>query len=42
LGDKFGVITRELERIRTSGALDHTLKAGQSAPEFMLPDAFGN
>jgi peroxiredoxin len=42
LGDKFGVITRELERIRTSGALDHILKAGQSAPESTLPDAFGN
>lgn len=42
LGDKFGLISRELERIRMSGALDHTLKAGQSVPEFTLPDAFGN
>ena len=41
LGDKFGVITRDLERVRTSGALDHTLEVGQSAPEFTLPDAFG-
>ena len=41
LGDQFGVITRELERARTSGTLDHTLKVGQSAPEFTLPDAFG-
>jgi len=41
LGDKFGVISRELERVRTSGTLDHTLEVGQSAPEFTLPDAFG-
>src|SRR5271155_3080719 len=41
LGDNFGVISRDLERVRTSGTLDHTLKVGQSAPEFTLPDAFG-
>jgi peroxiredoxin len=42
LGEKFGVITRELERIRTSGALDRPLNVGQSSPDFTLPDAFGN
>ncbi len=30
-----------MERARTSGAVDHALKVGQTAPEFTLPDAFG-
>ena len=42
LGEKFGVITRDLDRIRASGALDHPLNVGQPSPGFTLPDAFGN
>jgi peroxiredoxin len=42
LGDKFPILMDDMERVRRSGALDHALKVGQSAPEFTLPDAFGN
>jgi peroxiredoxin len=42
LGAKFGVITKEVERIRKSGSIDHPLNVGQSSPDFTLPDAFGN
>jgi len=42
LGEKFSVIIDDLDRVRTSGALDHALNVGQSAPDFTLPDAFGN
>jgi len=42
LGEKFGVITRDMDRVRESSALDRQLKAGQSSPDFALPDAFGN
>ncbi len=41
LGEKFGVIVGDMERVRTSGTLDHALSVGQSAPDFTLPDAFG-
>lgn len=42
LGEKFSVIIDDMDRVRTSGALDHALNVGQSAPDFTLPDAFGN
>ena len=41
LGEKFNVITGEVERIRGLGFLDRSLKAGQAAPGFALPDAYG-
>lgn len=42
LGEHFSVVTRDLERLRTDGTLDHVLKVGQSVTAFELPDAFGN
>lgn len=42
LGEKFDVISREVDRIRELGLLDRSLKVGQTAPGFTLPDAFGN
>ena len=42
LGDKFSILTGDMERVRSSGALDHALKTNDSAPEFTLPDAFGH
>ncbi len=42
LGEKFAVIEADMERVRHSGTLDHALKAGDAAPPFTLPDAFGN
>jgi len=41
LGEKFGVISGEVERVRGLGLLDRSLKVGQTAPAFTLPDAFG-
>jgi len=41
LGEKFSLLTGDMDRVRASGAVDHALKVGQSAPEFTLPDAFG-
>lgn len=41
LGEKFGVLTGDMEHARSSGTLDHALEVGQTAPEFTLPDAFG-
>jgi peroxiredoxin len=41
LGEKFNVISGEVERIRGLGFLDRSLKAGQAAPGFTLPDAYG-
>ena len=41
LGEKFSVITNDLDRVRTAGTINNALKVGQSAPEFTLPDAFG-
>jgi AhpC/TSA family len=41
LGEKFDVIAGEVERIRGLGLPDHSLKVGQSAPGFALPDAYG-
>jgi peroxiredoxin len=42
LGEKFGVLTRDMERVRAAGTIDAALKVGQLAPDFTLPDAFGN
>jgi peroxiredoxin len=41
LGEKFSIITYDMERVRTTGTINNALKMGQSAPEFTLPDAFG-
>jgi peroxiredoxin len=41
LGEKFSIITYDMERIRTAGTINNALKVGQSVPEFTLPDAFG-
>ena len=42
LGEKFSVITRDMDRVRAAGTIDAALRVGQSAPDFTLPDAFGN
>ena len=42
LGDKFSIISDDMERVRSSDVLDHALKVGDVAPEFTLPDAFGH
>ena len=42
LGEKFSIVTDDMDLVRTSGALDHALKINDSAPEFTLPDAFGH
>ena len=42
LGDKFSIISGDMERVRSSDVLDHALKVGDAAPEFILPDAFGH
>ncbi len=39
LGEKFSVITGDMERVRSSGTVDAALKVGQAAPDFTLPDA---
>ena len=41
VGDKFGLITGDIERIRKEGTVKDALKVGQSIPDFTLPDAFG-
>ena len=41
LGPKYSVLTGDMDRVRSSGAIDHSLKVGQAAPDFKLPDAFG-
>ncbi len=42
LGEKFHILTDDIERVRTSGVLDHALTVGSPAPEFALADAFGH
>lgn len=42
LGEKFNILTGDMERVRTAGTVNNALKTGQSAPLFTLPDAFGN
>jgi len=40
--DAVKVIQRATEDLKNSGILDKVLKAGDSAPEFALPDENGN
>ncbi len=42
LGEKFRIVTGDMDRVRTSGVLDHALKLNETAPDFTLPDAFGH
>ena len=42
LGEKFSILTGDMERVRAEGTVDNALKVGQSAPVFTLPDAFGD
>lgn len=42
LGEKFSIIAGDMERVRAAGVIDAALKVGQLAPDFALPDAFGN
>lgn len=42
LGEKFGILSGDMERVRATGIAESALKVGQRAPEFALPDAFGN
>lgn len=42
LGEKFNILSGDMERVRTAGTVNNALKSGQSAPLFTLPDAFGN
>jgi peroxiredoxin len=41
LGEKFSILTGDMERVQASGITAAALKAGQPAPNFTLPDAFG-
>jgi len=41
VGDNFGLITGDIERVRNEGTIKDALKVGQSIPDFTLPDAFG-
>jgi peroxiredoxin len=41
LGDKFSILTGDMERVASSGVMDDALKVNDSAPKFALPDAFG-
>src|ERR1700756_3308998 len=42
LGEKFSILTGDIERVRAAGTVENALKVGQSAPLFTLPDVFGN
>jgi len=42
LGEQFEIITDDMDRVRSSGELDHALKVNDSVPDFSLPDAFGH
>ena len=42
LGEKFTILTDDMEHVRTSGVLDHALKIGDRVPDFTLPDPFGH
>jgi peroxiredoxin len=41
LGEKFGIVMGDMERVRASGVVDHALTTGERVPEFTLPDAYG-
>lgn len=42
LGDQFTILTDDMNRVRSSGVLDHALKVNDPTPDFSLPDAFGH
>jgi peroxiredoxin len=42
LGDSFSILTGDMERVRASGITGKALQVGQTAPDFTLPDAFGD
>jgi len=42
LGDQFTILTDDMNRVRSSGVLDHALKVNDPAPDFSLPDAYGH
>jgi peroxiredoxin len=42
LGDQFTILTDDMNRVSSSGVLDHALKVNDPAPDFSLPDAFGH
>ena len=42
LREKFGILADDMEHVRAAHTIDNALKVGQSAPEFTLPDVFGN
>jgi peroxiredoxin len=42
LGEKFSIITDDMDRVRADGTIDGALRVGQTAPMFTLPDAFGH
>ena len=42
LGEKFSIVAGDMDRVQSSGVLDHALKVNDAAPEFTLPDAFGH
>lgn len=42
LGENFSILTNDMERVRSSGVLNHALKVNDHAPAFTLPDAFGH
>ncbi len=42
LGEKFNIVAGDMDLVRAAGTIDGALKAGELAPDFTLPDAFGN
>ena len=42
LGEKFQILLGDMQQVRNAGRIDAALRVGQSAPYFMLSDAFGN
>ena len=42
IGEKFTIVSDDMDRVRSSGVLDHALKVNDTAPAFTLPDAFGH
>jgi len=42
LGEQFRIISDDIDRVSSSCVLDDALKVNDSAPDFILPDAFGN
>lgn len=42
LGDQFTILTDDMNRVRSSGVLDHALKVNDPAPDFSLPDAYSH